>query len=331
MYRFGKNHIYTYMLVYRFGKKSYIYVYDFYIIALRGIYDQRKLSRPCLSRAMPKIKTQNWASITTEQVVVIRGGCIPRSRDVVLPTKTIQTIINNQSVNEVFVKLGKGQKWIWNAIGGVDRSKLFNTTFLFEIEKALKIYAEPSDASNSDSPPVDLMDGLEEVPSVSRRRNAGRNYSSVRCKDKISNVSVPVKPKSDEMREIRVYAESTRSLFISLTDIDWVLTFAKEEDDTKYGLHLDNANSEDDDEDACQVAGAKIHFCFRRYAWIASKNNIEKFVQAPRSMTAEKWDQAAHLHKYDCDFEQATDQQIHEATRFYVIWCMRPTGASEQP
>ena len=281
---------------------------------------------------MPKIKTQNWASITTEQVVVIRGGCIPRSRDVVLPTKTIQTIINNQSVNEVFVKLGKGQKWIWNAIGGVDRSKLFNTTFLFEIEKALKIYAEPSDASNSDSPPVDLMDGLEEVPSVSRRRNAGRNYSSVRCKDKISNVSVPVKPKSDEMREIRVYAESTRSLFISLTDIDWVLTFAKEEDDTKYGLNLDKGNSEDDDEDACQIAGVQIHFCSRRYAWIASNaaDKVEMFVLAPRRMDAEQWKQAAHLHKYSCDFEEATSEQLHEACRYYVMWRMRLTGASPQ-
>ena len=86
---------------------------------------------------------------------------------------------------------------------------LFNTTFYSFIDKALK--AEPaddaSDSSQGDSPQVDLMAGLEEVQVQSRpRRRTG--YNSVRCKDKISSVSVPVGPTSDEMREVRVYAES---------------------------------------------------------------------------------------------------------------------------
>ena len=284
---------------------------------------------------MPRVKKDGWVEVTTEQAVIIRGGLIPRTKDIVLPTKNIQTFSNGSLTNEIFVKLSKAEKWIWTAIGGTHRDILFNTTFMSHVEKALKALGNvhPLEDSSGDSPPVDLMAGIEEVqPSMRRGQTRRQRYSSIRCKDQISIVSVPVKPKSDEMREIRVYAESTRKLFISLSDIDWVLTFAKEEDATKYGLNLDNDHSEDDDEDACKKARVTIHFCFRRYAWIASNaaDKVEMFVLAPRRMDAEQWKQAAHLHKYSCDFEEATSEQLHEACRYYVVWRMRLTGASPQ-
>ena len=61
---------------------------------------------------------------------------------------------------------------------------LFNTTFLFLIEKALKTFVEPCDDA-SDSPQVDLMAGLEEVQVQARPRKR-TPYTSVRCKDKIA-------------------------------------------------------------------------------------------------------------------------------------------------
>ena len=106
------------------------------------------------------------------------------------------------------------------------------------------------------------MAGLEEVQSQPKERRK-KNYTSVQCKDKFSSVSVPVGPTSAEMRVVRVYAESTRSLFISLSDIDWVLTFVKDESDNRFGLDINNDTSESESEDALQASGVKIHFASR--------------------------------------------------------------------
>ena len=271
---------------------------------------------------MPATKRDGgWKPIVIESVFAMKGGLLGQKERMILPTKVILT----DTKSEIFVQVDKGLRFIWQSTGGSNRHYLSYSQCFECLQAAIKsVGKECSD--DTDSPVTtdsaeddrDPMDELEELQPAAKQRKLA--YRSVRAKDKILSVAMPVEPGSTEKRIVRVYCESTRRTFVSSDDVSWLLSYIKYEMDHRFDDGEADSPEEPEPVEHGVPTGFRVEWCFHTHTWKALEDEREVLKFSPLQLDAAKWAKASDLHQFTCTFAESTKEQRHEASRHYLCW-----------
>jgi hypothetical protein len=271
---------------------------------------------------MPKRQHDgDWKPIVIESVMAMKGGLLGNKEHVILPTKVICT----DTKSEIFVKVDKGQRFIFASTGGSSRQFLRYSKCLDVLEKAIQVAGKQC-SDDTDSPVTtdtteedpDPMDELEDLQPAAKQPRV--SYRSVRAKDKILDVPMPVEPGSEEQRTVRVYCESTRKTHLSINDVSWLLSYIRHEVDHPFDIGEPDSPEASEVVDPNIPTGFRVEWCFHTDAWKALEGDREVLKFSPSQLDAATWASASHLHQITCTFAEATQKQRHEASRQYVCW-----------
>ena len=285
-----------------------------------------------------------WKPVSVTRQWSFEGGYI--SKPIILETKQVDTA--SGAVD--FVKIEKNQEWLLKAVlgtgfnkGGLRRSTLLSSMKNKLEEKASgpQSRANPEDdtkmvsqAPLEDSPntPVgehassDPMNQLDDIGTACATPAKKRKvYTSKRGKNNITQIDMPEfeptsHPNRVERRTITLLALSTNSLYLRVDDLDWLLTWLRDEI-RSGGVPVVLGDPLEALGCNCEADRVHIRWDFGG-AWEAIILAGEKKGTTVKSyvakFNAEKWLAIGGHATYGVDFESATENHLKAATFEYL-------------
>jgi hypothetical protein len=264
--------------------------------------------------SMSPPKTQ-WSDVVTRPGVMITGGYLKGVQ--AMETKDVQDIDEHgQMMKYTFVKLNKGQYWLYKSVAGAEASRrdLAELTLLDDIEKAVRAAALTSSDDSQDARPA---------------QPPPKKYKSRRARDLITRVTMPRHPPNCGVQcvdtvEVRVYQDGRtgKGQWIDLESIPWAIAYLRHEREHAGCVPHDTAVADE------PITGVSISWNWDSETWTATISDTLRrthrslprdITTSPRDLTPEKWAQSAHLHDMTVDFDAVDPRQRREATRCYLI------------
>lgn len=255
-----------------------------------------------------------------------------------VPTSTGHTV--------QFVKVCKKDKWLHRAVGGDKAGRdILKRSLLFE-ELKEKLVAGEGSPSAAVVPAVGDVDGDDPMSKLGcfdgalkgevgmKRKSGGKRtaYQSKRSKNMITTIEMPQfertrHPSKTEKRFVRLLAWGTNQTYVSINDVEWLVNWLIDE-------YTSGGVSADDSATAlvpnCKAPGVHIRWDFGG-AWEAivvgdapavpeeQPRTPQKHVKSYVSMlTPEKWVTVDKIHRYGFAFEDASPEQLKQATFHYL-------------
>jgi hypothetical protein len=255
-----------------------------------------------------------WSEIVTRPGVMITGGYL--KRPYAMDTKDVEDIDeHNQTVKYTFVRLNKGQCWLYKSVAGTDgtRRDLADLTLLDDIEKAVRAAAAASSDDSQEAGPV---------------QPPPKRYKSRRARDSITRVTMPQHPPNcnapTDTIEVRVFNDGRtgKGQWIDLANIPWVISYLRAEREHAGCVADDTAVADE------PIPGVSITWNWESEEWTASLSDTVRRMHSslpptistsPHDLTPDKWAQSAHRHGMNVDFDASNPRQRREATRWYLI------------
>ena len=281
-----------------------------------------------------------WTNPTVQMTFSITGGYLTRP----MPVQTTSmsavqqrgatkssaaagdtTAGDTHRLADVFVKLDKSSDWMVKAVGGpkAQRGFLSRTTLVETLRSHMlrdSNASPPSAVANGDDP--DPMAALCNVEGEMDTPKTKRRYARKR-KGMVMEVDMPQceptrHPNCDSRKKVRLLGVSTNQVWLSLSDVPWLLQWLADAVSTSGVpvLHDDalSANSP-------AVAGVNFKWDFED-SWEAMiltgpktgtmiRTSVSKF-------TDDKWALVDRVHKYGVSFADSTYEQKKAATLHYL-------------
>ena len=266
-----------------------------------------------------------WRSVHIEESsVAVKGGRLPKEDCVLAPKRYVgEDECTDFTLHGIYLKIDKGQAWLYKTVFGktAQRGNFFKYQGFEELERKMwqkrDDCSDPSDDSPGSNTSSDIMSALRPVegdfPAAKRRKT-----TVAKRKTQVFEVDMPCAFEGDPdvTRGVRVMRVG-KGFWIHADDAAWFIEYLHGE-----SLHKTRCTSE--------PSGVRIDFCFKRHAWIAVIEDGnhkfaggEPFKQAPHSLTADQWTEAAYLHKIESGFANATSEQKREAARCWLMHYMQ--------
>ena len=283
-------------------------------------HDKFAMAARASARKRKRTSSRAFAAVQTRPGVLIEGGYL--NRPYAMETKHIDDFDDhNHMVQHTFVRINKGQDWLFKAVAGTDASRrdLSDLKLLDDIENAVRAMAATSDESQDQK--------------AAPARPPAKRYKSRRARDLITRITMPLHPpncdKPDDTVEVRVYQDGRtgKGQWIDVESIPWVVTYLRSERASAGCDAPDTAVADDAGDEPIQ--GVSITWNWQSNEWIASFSDAlrEKHTclpprdirSSPKDLTPEKWAASAHRHGMTVDFDASDPSQRREATRCYLI------------
>ena len=267
--------------------------------------------------SMSPPKTQ-WSEIVTRPGVMITGGYL--KRPYAMDTKDVEDIDeNDQTMKYTFVRLNKGQCWLYKSVAGADgtRRDLADLTLLDDIEKAVRAAAAASSDDSQEAGPA---------------QPPPKRYKSRRARDSITRVAMPLHPPNcglpDGTIEVNVFNDghTGKGQWIDLDSVPWLVSYMRHERE-----HADcHANDHGDDTAVAEepIPGVSVTWNWDSQLWTAVMSATVRTMHtslprdistSPHELTREKWEQSAYRHGLTVDFDASTPSQRREVARCFLI------------
>jgi len=206
-----------------------------------------------------------WAPIKVSRKLVIEGGFLAKAYH--LDEKEVETPHGVRS----FVKVDKRQEWLVKAAAGKGaRPGALTMTKLLEAMR--EILKEMAGEGNSEPAPEDAAgpavaeDPMEALAALQEKVEAPKKrkgYVSKRRQNQITEIEMrelePTKhPNSERKRKVKLLAVSTNSLWLSIGDLDWLVTWLADELETG-GVPMEDAVAVPDEALECNCQAPGVH------------------------------------------------------------------------
>lgn len=225
------------------------------------------------------------------------------------------------SLKSVFVKLDKSADWLIKIVGGIQaqRGSLSRTTIIEEIRTKVKSEVQQSDVAHHTPAVADVADDdddpmatLEAVTSVGgdNRRPKRQKVPPRQIVEFDMPMYEPMKhPDSTEKRSIRCLAINYQSVYLSLNDIPWLVTWLY--DAVACGA-VPLAPVDPLTANCPKVPGARFTWDFAD-SWeaviLSGPLAGTKIITKLSDFTHEKWAIVDVIYKYGITYAESTDDQ----------------------
>ena len=247
---------------------------------------------------------------------MIEGGYL--KRPYAMETKDVGDIDeHNQTVNYTFVRVNKGQEWLFKAVAGENASRrdLFDINIFDEIEKAVRVAATSSDES---------QEAVSSQP-------AAKRYKSRRARDSITRVTMPLHPPNYDAPagtvEVHVYNDGPtgKGQWIDVASIPWLVSYLRRDREHRGCVAPGAAVADAPDE---PIPGVSITWSWATKEWVATFSDTLRHEHgslpgdirtSPENLTRDKWEECAHRHGMAVDFDASDARQRREVTRWFLL------------
>jgi len=261
-------------------------------------------------------KKQQWSDIRTRPGVMVSGGYLKGEH--AMDTKEVGDVDeHNQPVQYTFVKINKGQSWLFKSVAGAEacRRDLFDFTLFDDIEKAVRAAAVTSSDDSQESTPA---------------QPPAKKYRSCRASDSITRVTMPLRPPNcgapspADTIEVRVFNDGRtgKGQWIDIESIPWLVSYLRDERELVGCVVHDTAVADE------PIPGVTITWNWGSELWTASFSDEVRraheplppcFTTSPQDLTPAKWAASAHRHGMTVDFDASNPSQRREAARWFLI------------
>jgi hypothetical protein len=284
---------------------------------------------------------QTWSPVHTDVSVCVKGGYLRKS----VPVEVTQ-IITAGGGELTMVKCSKNCEWLYKgacgpeaANGWLKRTQLIET---LRMKYAALQLADTSATADQDvhGPVAVATDAMMELDDVvldtpvkgkraapKQRQAATKRQRRPRYKS-VGAITMPeIDPEShpnveQHTRVVRVITKSTNQLWIALDDVPWLLNWLKDEFERGSVPLTDKTGTKLDTN--CDVEGVHVAWDFCS-SWEATfldetaalrgkslKSDVQK-------LTQQKFAVADEVHKYGCNFAEASAELKKDATRHFLL------------